>query len=112
MTGFSVRQKAGSRPSQASRRVKAEKLPELSSECTPLERLLALMNDRNQPPMRSQAIARAIAPYFHAKLKPVDAESLFAPTSAADKKATESEKASDSRLLREQIRQKIFSSGY
>ena len=115
MGGSSGRQKAASRPTKASKRVPAEKLPDLKirGERTPLEHLLALMNDSSLPPMRSQAIARRLAPYFHAKLKPISAgEGLVTPTSAADEKAAEDEAAEDSGLLREQIRQKIFSSGY
>jgi hypothetical protein len=68
------------------------------------------MNDSTQPPKRTQAIARALAPYFHPKLKPVEyQEGLFASTSAADEKATEGDAAS---LLREQIRKTIFNGGY
>jgi len=52
-----------------------QKLPDLKirGERTPLEHLLALMNDSSLPPMKSQAIARRLAPYFHAKLKPISA---------------------------------------
>jgi hypothetical protein len=111
MAGSSGRKKAASRP-KASKRVPAEKLPDLKirGERTPLEHLLALMNDSSLPPMRSQAIARRLAPYFHAKFKPISAgEGLVTPT---DEKAAEDEAAEDSGLLREQIRQKLFSSGY
>ena len=111
MAGSSGRQKAASRPTKASKRVPAEKF--IRGERTPLEHLLALMNDSSLPPMRRQAIARKLAPYFHAKLKPISAgEGLVTPTSAADEKAAEDEAAEDSGLLREQIRQKIFSSSY
>ena len=59
MAGSSGRQKAASRPTKASKRVPAEKLPDLKlrGERTPLEHLLALMNDSSLPPMRSAAIA-------------------------------------------------------
>ena len=110
MAGSSGRQKAASRPTKASKRVPAEKF--IRGERTPLEHLLALMNDSSLSPMRRQAIARKLAPYFHPKLKPISAgEGLVTPTSAADEKAAEDEAAEDSGLLREQIRQKIFSSG-
>ena len=71
MAGSSGRQKAASRPTKASKRVPVEKF--IRGEHTPLEHLLALMNDSSLPPMRSQAIARRLAPYLHAKLKPISA---------------------------------------
>jgi hypothetical protein len=108
MAGSSGRQKAASRPTKASKRVPVEKF--ICGERTPLEHLLALMNDSSLPPMRSQAIARRLAPYFHAKLKPISAREGL--VTAADEKAAEGGSAEDSGLLREQIRQKIFSSGY
>jgi hypothetical protein len=55
------------------------------------------MNDSSLPPMQSQATARRLAPYLHAKLKPISAgEGLVTPTSAADEKAAEDEAAEDS----------------
>jgi hypothetical protein len=56
--------------SKTGRRAKIVKLRK-SSNMTPLEFMLRVMNDSREPRKRRQAMAVAAAPYCHAKPKPI-----------------------------------------
>jgi hypothetical protein len=66
-----------------------------NAEIRPLEYLLAAMNDNGAPMKRRLAIAKKIAPYFHAKLKPISPEELFTENFIEDGAETEDDADTD-----------------
>ena len=75
-------------------------------ELTPLGYLFYLMNDETLPDRQRMAIAKKLAPYFHAKLKPVRAGEL--PYASILNEPTDIEDAVSDPDQRKRIRKNIF----